>query len=72
MEGLFITTSDIQLIHNCCSKTAQKKMQLIREVLCKKPHQKVTIKEYCDFEGIGMEDFQEKKAELYRINKQAR
>ncbi len=66
MEGIFISIADIQLIHNCSYITAWRKMQVIRDSLSKERHQGITIKEFCDWEGISIDEFRDKKEELYK------
>jgi len=57
MRGIFIDISDIEKIHGCSYTTAQRRMQTIRDSLQKKEKQEVTVKEFCEFEGISYEEF---------------
>lgn len=57
MHGIFIDISDIEKIHGCSYATAQRRMQIIRDSLQKKGKQQVSIREFCEFEGIGFKEF---------------
>jgi len=57
MRGIFIDISDIEKIHGCSYTTAQRRMQTIRDSLQKKEKQDITVKEYCEFEGISYDEF---------------
>lgn len=55
--GIFITVTDISIIKGCHYNTAWKELKTLRAILDKKEHQKVTITEYCCYEGITIEEF---------------
>ena len=57
MHGIFIDITDIEKIHGCSYTTAQRRMQTIRDSLDKKEKQEVTIREFCEFEGISYDEF---------------
>ena len=56
-RGIFLTIKDVQLIENCSKTTAWKRIQTLKDIFDKKSHQKVTIDEYCNYEGITKEQF---------------
>ena len=67
MKGIFVDNSDIQILFDCSLTTACRKMSVIKDSLSKKKVQKITIKEFCEFEGIteidfyqGLDDFKKK------------
>jgi len=60
MRGIFIDISDIEKIHGCSYTTAQRRMQTIKDSLQKKEKQEVSIREFCEFEGISFDDFFQK------------
>jgi len=57
MRGIFVDISDIQILFDCSLATAYRKINLIKDSLGKKKEQGVTIKEFCEFEGITDIDF---------------
>lgn len=50
-------TADVQILFDCSLTTAYRKINLVRASLAKKKGQEVTIKEFCEFEGIIEIDF---------------
>lgn len=59
MRGIFIDIKDIEILHGVDYRTACRRMRTIRDALEKKKHQRVTIEEYCKFEGITRKQFNE-------------
>jgi hypothetical protein len=57
--GIFITVTDISIIKGCHYNTAWRDLQAIKTILEKKEHQKVTITEYCKYEGISIDEFKQ-------------
>lgn len=57
MHGIFIDISDIKEIHGCSYTTARRRIQTIKDSLEKKENQEVTIREFCEFEGISFDEF---------------
>jgi len=57
LKGIFVDTSDIQILFDCSLTTAYRKINLIRASLAKKKEQEITIKEFCEFVGISEIDF---------------
>jgi hypothetical protein len=55
--GIFITVTDIAIIKGCHYNTAWKELKTLHTILEKKEHQKVTILEYCQYEGITIDEF---------------
>ena len=55
--GLFVSTSNIMKVFGCSYTTAWKRMQVIKSALGKEKHQKITVKEFIEYEGLTMEDF---------------
>jgi len=48
---------DIQILFDCSLTTAYRKINLIRASLAKKRWQGITVREFCEFEGITETDF---------------
>jgi len=59
MNRLFLTTSDIQIITGTGYRNSQKIMQRLKDSLAKENHQHITIKEYCQYEGISEKEVSE-------------
>lgn len=53
MKRLFLTTSDLQIITGTGYRNSYNIMRKLKDSLGKKDHQHVTIKEYCEYEGIS-------------------
>jgi hypothetical protein len=56
MRRSAITRKDIEIIKGCSKKTALKLLNTMRDVLSKQPHQTITIREYCKYEGLNYEE----------------
>ena len=56
MHRIILCCSDLELITGKSQKTCLKLIQTIKDALDKKKHQKLTIKEYCEYEGIQYEE----------------
>lgn len=56
MIRLFLTTSDIQIITGTGYRNANKIMQRLKDSLGKQSYQHVTIREYCCYEGISLDE----------------
>jgi len=57
MKGIFIDIKDIMIIRGLTKSGAQYLFKRIQFTLNKKPYQKISINEYCDYEGITIEQF---------------
>jgi len=57
--GLFVSTSDVMEVFGCSYTTAWKRLQVIKGALGKEKHQKITVKEFIEYEGLTMEEFNE-------------
>jgi len=57
MHGIFIDITDIKSIHGCSYTTARRRIQTIRDSLEKKDDQEITIREFCEFEGISFDEY---------------
>ena len=57
MQGIFATVDDLKNLYNCSYSTAQRKYQVVKDAFGKKKHQKVTIKEMCDYLGVTHNEF---------------
>ena len=57
MHGIFIDITDIRAIHGCSYTTARRRIQTIRDSLEKKDDQEITIREFCEFEGISFDEY---------------
>ena len=56
MKRITIDPSDIEILIGRDIGTAQKLLRTIKDALGKKKHQRVTIKEFCDYIGFPFED----------------
>ena len=56
MKRLPIYPSDIRLLTDKSDSYARKEIQILKKVLNREKHQKVTIKEYCDYYGFKLEE----------------
>lgn len=58
MRGIYADVKDVQIIRGYAFyQTAWEHYQTIKESLGKKPKQKLTVKEFCEYEGITVQDF---------------
>ena len=57
--SLYIHAKAIQVIIGKSQSTASRLLQAIRDSLAKTPKQKVTIKEFCSYEGLDPNEVQE-------------
>jgi hypothetical protein len=57
MKGIYIDLKDIMTIRGCSESRASDIIQILRALLGKKKHQKITVSEYCEYEGISVELF---------------
>lgn len=53
--GIFITSKEIQLLTNCHPQRARYEHLQIRDALGK-TNRCLTVKEYCDYKGLNMEE----------------
>lgn len=51
--SILISTKDIQIIEDCCSKIARKELIGLRDAIGK---EKVTVKDYCNYWQLDMTD----------------
>ncbi|MGV8947044.1 MAG: hypothetical protein ACOH1N_11485 [Lutibacter sp.] len=56
MTKIIIYPSDIMLLTGKSESYARKEIQKLRLALKKEKHQKVTIKEYCEYYGLDLND----------------
>lgn len=56
MRRLFITVSDLQIITGTSDRNCQKIMRTLKDSLNKKVYQHITIKEYCQYESIDINE----------------
>ena len=56
MDRIVIYTSDIRLLTDKSESYARKEIQSLKRVLNKEKHQKVTIKEYCQYYGFNIDE----------------
>jgi len=56
MTRIVIYPSDIIILTNKSESYARKEIQNLKKVLNKEKHQKVTIKEYCQYYGFNLEE----------------
>ena len=56
MDRIVIYTSDIRILTDKSESYARKEIQTLKKVLRKEKHQKVTIKEYCQYYGFNSEE----------------
>jgi hypothetical protein len=52
---IIIRPKDLQIIYKCSPATATRKFQILKDVFKKKPHQSVTIAEFCSYSDIPEE-----------------
>ena len=56
MNRIVIYTADIMKLTDKSESYARKEIQNLKKVLQKEKHQKVTIKEYCQYYGFNIEE----------------
>lgn len=56
MDRIVIYTTDIMYLTDKSESYARKEIQTLKKVLQKEKHQKVTIKEYCQYYGFNIEE----------------
>lgn len=56
MKGIFIDITDLTFIYGVKYRQAKKRMSLLRDALEK---QNITIREFCEYEGITIEDYKQ-------------
>ena len=56
MDRILMYTSDIMMLTDKSESYARKEIQKLKKALNKEPHQKVTIKEYCHYYGLILEE----------------
>ena len=56
MNRIVIYTADIMELTDKSESYARKEIQTLKKVLHKEKHQKVTIKEYCQYYGFNVEE----------------
>lgn len=56
MKRIVIYPSDIIMLTEKSESYARKEIQNLKRVLNKEKHQKVTIKEYCNYYGFNIEE----------------
>lgn len=56
MYRITIDPSDIEILIGRDISTAQKLLRTIKDALKKERHQRITIKEFCDYEGLPFEE----------------
>ncbi len=57
MKGIYVTLSDIMSIHGVKRAEASRIKNIIKDALGKEKHQELTIREFCEYEGILESDF---------------
>jgi hypothetical protein len=55
--SIFISIKDVAMVENCHYNTARRRLQILHSCLSKERHQRVTLQEYCNYEGISVEAF---------------
>lgn len=53
--GIFITTKDVMVLHNCSRRQAQRELQTLRDIL-QIPYRKVSVNEYCEYWKISYDE----------------
>jgi hypothetical protein len=56
MDRIVMYTSDIIMLTDKSESYARKEIQKLKKALNKEKHQKVTIKEYCHYYGLILEE----------------
>lgn len=58
--GIYVTTKDLMILHGYQrQKSASHLLGVIRDCLGKKKYQKITIREYCSYQGVSEEEIKE-------------
>ena len=55
-ERLFIYPNDIMIIEDCSYSTALRRLRAIKDSFGKNKNQKVSIKTYCEFTDVELQD----------------
>lgn len=63
---LFLSTKDIEVLHQVTSRTARSIMKKIRTVFEKAPHQPITVAEYAIYMNVPEEDVHRALNDWYR------
>lgn len=53
---VFIHAKDIANIEDCSIVTARLRYKIIQDSLGKQSHQRITVREYCEYNGVKPED----------------
>ena len=56
MDRIVMYTSDVMMLTDKSESYARKEIQKLKKELNKEKHQKVTIKEYCQYYGLVLEE----------------
>ncbi|WP_430399227.1 hypothetical protein [Flavobacterium sp.] len=65
MSRLIIRPKDVEIILNVSPSYARKKVRVIKRSFNKEKHQKITIKEFCRFEGLEVNEVKDELNEFY-------
>uniref|UniRef100_UPI0040493F7A hypothetical protein n=1 Tax=Flavobacterium sp. TaxID=239 RepID=UPI0040493F7A len=65
MSRLIIKPKDVEIILNCSPGHARKTIRVIKKRNNKLKEQKVTIKEFCRFEGLEVNEVKDELNEFY-------
>lgn len=57
MKGIFVDVKDVAAVTGLSYPRAVGHLQDIHAALAKAKHQKVTVTEFCNYEGIQVDDF---------------
>lgn len=57
MKGIFVDIKDVSAIFGISNRQAQTRIQVMRAALSKKENQLITIREFCEHEGITLDDY---------------
>jgi hypothetical protein len=60
VKPLILRNKDICIIFDCSPATSSRKMQTIKDALSKKPHQIITIREFCEYFDLQVNEVIEK------------
>jgi hypothetical protein len=56
MDRIIMYPSDVMMLTDKSESYARKEIQKLKKALNKEPHQKVTIKEYCHYYGLILDE----------------
>ncbi len=56
MKTIVIHTKDVAIIKGISQDTARRLLLTIKDAFDKKPHQSVTIREFCEYEGLPYDE----------------